>query len=91
MRPPMLSNLTSWDTGTAGSISGTYAMKLAARAQAGSMAFGIERIAFRHAGPIGLEAYFTFKPEASELRLSERCPRGPGLPVRSPGRRPQVR
>ena len=71
MRPPMLSNLTSWDTGTAGSISGTYAMKLATRAAGGSMAFGIKRITFRHAGPIRLEAYFTFKPEASELRLSE--------------------
>ena len=35
------------------------------------MAFGIKRITFRHAGPIRLEAYFTFKPEASELRLSE--------------------
>lgn len=71
LRPPMLSNLTSWDTGTAGSQSGTYAMKLATRPATGSMGVGVKRITFRHAGPIRLETYLTFKPEASELRLSE--------------------
>ncbi|NJN82402.1 MAG: hypothetical protein HC802_09100, partial [Caldilineaceae bacterium] len=40
-------------------------------ARAGSLAVAIKRITFRHLGPIRLEAFFTFKPEASELRLSE--------------------
>lgn len=71
LRPPMLSNSTVWDTGTAGSLSGTYAMKLATRPQKGSLAVGIKRLTYRFQGPIQLEAYFTFKPEASQLRLSE--------------------
>jgi len=70
MRPPMLSNLTMWDTGTAGSMEGDYALKLASRARAGSLATSIKRVTFRRRGHIQLECYFTFKPEASELRLS---------------------
>ena len=70
MRPPMLSNLTMWDTGTAGSMEGSYALKLATRARAGSLATSIKRQTFRQRGQIQLECYFTFKPEASELRLS---------------------
>ena len=79
LRTPMLSNLSMWDTGTDGSLSGTYAMKLATRARAGSMAVGIKRLTFRHAGPIRLEAYFTFKPEASELVLSSTDVRAVGV------------
>ena len=79
LRPPMLSNLTVWDTGTDGSFSGNYAMKLATRPRSGAMSVGIKRITFRHAGPIRLEAYFTFKPEASELRLSETDIRAVGV------------
>lgn len=70
MRPPMLSNLSMWDTGTAGSMEGTYALKLASRPQRGAIATSIKRQTFRHRGQIQLECYFTFKPEASELRLS---------------------
>lgn len=70
MRPPMLSNLTMWDTGSAGSMEGSYALKLATRARAGSLATSIKRQTFRRRGQIQLECYFTFKPEASELRLS---------------------
>ena len=70
MRPPMLSNLTMWDTGTAGSMEGDYALKLASRARTGSLATSIKRLTFRRRGLIQLECYFTFKPEASELRLS---------------------
>ena len=70
MRPPMLSNLTMWDTGTAGSMSGTYALKIASRPRAGSLATSIKRLTFRKRGLIQLECYFTFKPEASQLRLS---------------------
>ena len=70
LRPPMLSNLTMWDTGTAGSMEGTYALKLATRPSAGAMAVSIKRQTFRVRGPVQLEAYFTFKPEANELELS---------------------
>ncbi len=71
LRPPMLSNLTTWDTGTAGSFSGTYAMKLATRAKTGSFSVGLKRLTFRQATRLRFEAYFTFKPEANELLLSE--------------------
>ncbi len=83
LRPPQLSNLTVWDTGTDGSLNGTYGMKLATRPRAGSFAVAIKRATFRHIGPIRLELYFTFKPEASELRLSETDVRAVGFLVRS--------
>ncbi|MCB0116016.1 MAG: hypothetical protein KDD84_18075 [Caldilineaceae bacterium] len=79
LRVPQLSNLTQWDTGSDGSLNGTYAMKLATRAKEGSFAVGIKRATFRHAGPVRLEAYFTFKPEASELKLSETDVRAVGV------------
>ncbi len=79
MRDPMLSNLTVWDTGTDGSYSGNYALKLATRPNEGAMATAIKRLTFRHLGPIRLEVYFTFKPEASELRLSETDVRAVGV------------
>lgn len=79
IRGPMLSNLSMWDTGTDGSMNGTYALKLATRPRAGSLGVAIKRLTFRHAGPIRLEAYFTFKPEASELRLSETDVRAVGV------------
>tara|TARA_B100001123_G_C15321798_1_gene1028186 strand:- start:207 stop:1034 length:828 start_codon:yes stop_codon:yes gene_type:complete len=71
LRPPMLSNATMWDTGSAGALDGVYSMKLATRPEDGGMGVGIKRVTWRHAGPIQFEAYVTFKPEASELRLSE--------------------
>ena len=70
LRPPMLSNGTMWDTGTHGSFEGAYALKLATRPTPGSISLGIKRVTYRHRGPIRLETYFTFKPEASELRLA---------------------
>jgi len=60
------------------------------------MGVGIKRITFRHAGPIRLEAYFTFKPEASELRLSETDVRVVGVLLdlqdgdRKPGQKQRV-
>ena len=71
LRPPMLSNATMWDTGTGGALNGVYSMKLATRPTAGSLSVGIKRTTWRYAGPIQLEAYLAFKPEASELALSE--------------------
>jgi hypothetical protein len=79
MSGPMLSNLTVWDTGTDGSAAGTYALKLATRAKSGALAVAIKRLTYRHLGPIRLEAYFNFKPEASELRLSETDVRAVGV------------
>lgn len=71
LRGPMLSNGSMWDTGSAGSWDGTYAMKLATRAQAGSLAVAVKRLTWREPGKIQVEAYVTFKPEASEMALSE--------------------
>ena len=79
LRPPQLSNVTVWDTGTDGSLNGTYAMKLATRPQTGAFSVGIKRATFRKTGPIRLEAYFNFKPEASELILSETDVRAVGV------------
>lgn len=71
LRPPQLSNLTMWDTGTAGSMEGTYALKLATRASQGNLAVAIKRQTFRQRGKLQFETYFTFKPEASEMRLGD--------------------
>ena len=72
LRAPMLSNLTVWDTGTTGSLDGCYALKLATRPRPGNVAMAIKRLTRRFAGPIRAEYYFSFKPEASEMRLSDR-------------------
>jgi hypothetical protein len=77
--PPMLSNLTGWDCGTHGSYEGTYALKLATRPRKGALTVAIKRLTYRKACPIRLEFYFTFKPEASELKLSELDVRSVGL------------
>jgi len=79
LRPPMLSNGTMWDTGSAGSMEGNYALKIATRARSGHIAADLKRVTWRHLGPIRLEAYFTFKPEAAELRLSETDVRAVGV------------
>jgi len=76
---PMLSTINHWDTGSQGAMSGNYALKLATRAQAGSQNVAIKRLTFRKRGPIRLEFYFTFKPEASEMRLSEADVRSVGF------------
>ncbi|MAS33032.1 MAG: hypothetical protein CL610_03430 [Anaerolineaceae bacterium] len=70
IRPPQLSNLTMWDTGTAGSMTGSYALKMATRPKAGGLGLGIKRQTFRKLTNIQLECYLCFKPEASELKLS---------------------
>jgi hypothetical protein len=79
LRPPMLSNLTMWDTGTAGSMEGAYALKLATRPRAGAIAVSLKRQTWRIPGTVQLEAYFCFKPEASELALSELDVRAVGV------------
>ena len=57
LRPPMLSNCSMWDTGTAGSWDGTYAMKLATRSSKGSLAAAVKRLTWRSPTPIQIEAY----------------------------------
>jgi hypothetical protein len=79
LRPPMLSSGTMWDTGTAGSMDGTYSLKLATRPRAGSISVGIKRVTWRQLESLRLESYFTFKPEASELSLSENDVRAVGV------------
>ncbi|MBK9166120.1 MAG: hypothetical protein IPM24_01510 [Bryobacterales bacterium] len=66
---PMLSNLTMWDTGTAGSLNGVYAMKLATRPREASIAHAMKRLTSRRAVRVRIEYYFAFKPEPSRMRL----------------------
>lgn len=79
LRGPMLSNGTMWDTGSAGSWDGTYFMKLATRPKAGSLAVALKRLTWRELGKIQIESYVTFKPEATEMALSELDVRAFGL------------
>lgn len=78
-RPPQLSNLSMWDTGSVGSLEGTYALKVATRQKKGHQAVTIKRLTFRKPGPIRMEAYFAFKPEASDLKLSDQDVRSVGF------------
>lgn len=68
---PMLSTLAHWDAGSHGAMDGTYALKIATRPRRGAQNVAIKRLTFRKAGPIRMEAYVTFKPEATEMKLSE--------------------
>ena len=76
---PMLSQITHWDSGTHGSFDGTYALKIATRAVPGERNTAIKRVTFRRASRIRVETYFAFKPEANELKLSDRDVRTVGL------------
>lgn len=76
---PMLSNLANWDSGTHGAFDGTYALKVQTRPRRGAQNVTIKRLTFRKLGPLRLEFYFTFKPEANELRLSETDVRAVGF------------
>ncbi len=68
---PMLSTLGHWDTGSHGGMTGSYAMKLATRPFDDAITVALKRLTARKAGPIRLEFYMTFKPEANELMLSQ--------------------
>ena len=76
---PQLSTLTHWDTGSHGGWDGSYALKIQTRAKAGARNVALKRLTFRQPGPIRLEWYFTFKPEATDLRLSETDVRSVGF------------
>lgn len=75
----MLSTLPTWDFGSHGAHDGSYALKIASKPITGSRNVSIKRLTFRKRGPIRIEAYFTFKPEANELRLSETDVRSVGF------------
>jgi hypothetical protein len=79
LRPPMLSSATMWDTGSAGSMAGTYSLKVATRPRTGHIAAAIKRLTWRVRGPIRIECYLAFKPEATELRLSAKDVRAVGV------------
>ena len=70
LRPPQLSNQSMWDTGTAGSMTGAYSLKLATRARPGSLAVAVKRHTFRKLTQLRFECFFCYKPEADSLRLS---------------------
>lgn len=76
---PMLSTLGTWDFGSHGSADGSYALKVASRPRKGAQNVAIKRLTFRERSPIRVEFYFTFKPEASEMKLSETDVRSIGL------------
>lgn len=63
MRPPQLSSCTFFDIGTHGSMSGTYALKLATRPKPFSTAAAIKRLTYSKPGLIQFEMYFTYKSE----------------------------
>jgi len=78
-RPPMLSTATMHDSGSAGSFNGIYSMKVTTRGTQGHVAKALKRITYRKQARLQCEAYFTFKPEASELSLSELDVRAVGI------------
>lgn len=75
----MLSTLSHWDAGSHGGLDSSYALKIATRAKPGAQNVAIKRLTFRKRAPIRFEMYFTFKPEATELGLSETDVRSVGL------------
>lgn len=79
MQAPMLSTLPNWDFGSHGGVDGAYVLKIQTLPQRGGRSAAVKRLTFRDAGPIRLEFYFTFKPEATEAKLSEADVRAFGL------------
>lgn len=75
----MLSTLGHWDAGSHGGMDSSYALKIATRARPGAQNVAIKRHTFRKRGPIRFELFFTFKPEATEMKLSETDVRSVGF------------
>lgn len=75
----MLSTLAHWDAGSHGGMGSSYALKIATRPRRGAQNVAIKRHTFRKAGRVRFEVYFTFKPEASQLKLSETDVRSVGF------------
>lgn len=68
---PMLSSLTSWDVGSAGSLSGNYALKVPTLPQAGSKVFAQKRLGSPWRGKFRVETWFCFKADPADFRLGE--------------------
>jgi hypothetical protein len=75
----MISALGHWDAGSHGGMDSSYALKVATRPKAGARNVAIKRHTFRKRGPIRFEIFFTFKPEANALALSEADVRSVGF------------
>ncbi|MCX2721573.1 DUF6772 family protein [Roseibium salinum] len=76
---PMLSTLAHWEAGSHGGYDSSYALKIATRPRKGAQNVAIKRLTFRKRCPIRFETYFTFKPEATDLKLGETDVRSVGL------------
>ena len=76
---PQLSSYQMWDTGTGGSIHGSYSLKLATRPISGSVSAATKRLSIRSRGVVRLEAYFGIKSEATEMVLTETDVRAFGI------------
>jgi hypothetical protein len=63
LRPPQLSTMTFFDTGSHGSVDGSYSLKLATRPKPGHMSQAIKRFTYSQLGQVQFEMYFTFKAE----------------------------
>src|SRR3712207_2548522 len=63
-RPPQLSACSFFDVGTHGTLSGTYALKVATRPEAGHTAVAIRRLTMAGRGRVQFETYFAYKAEA---------------------------
>jgi Domain of unknown function (DUF6772) len=64
-RPPQLSACSFFDVGTHGALSGTYALKIATRPEAGHSAVAIRRLTMAGRGQVQFETFFTYKAEAA--------------------------
>lgn len=69
-RPPMLSSLSMWDSGTVGGVDGNYALKIATRPRAGHISIPVKRVTRGGSGLLQFEAWYVFKSEASRNDLS---------------------
>jgi len=77
-RPPQLSSCSFFDVGTHGAMSGTYALKVATRPEAGHTAVAIRRLTMAGRGRVQFETYFTYKTEAASDENSAATAAGAG-------------
>lgn len=68
---PMISSLTSWDNGTAGSWDDCYALKLPTLPMAGHLCFMTKRMGSPWRGLFRFETWFTFKAEPNDFRMGD--------------------
>jgi len=69
---PMLSSLTSWDLGSQGSWSGSYALKIPTLARTGDKGLAVKRLTWPYPSKFRIETYFCYKADSSDFRLGER-------------------